>query len=76
MTGGTTDPLLLLCNVVSVVWLTDVETAHYVLKSACLHSVLGFCLSSGNNDTLLCRSTSDFTKLSKHQSHITVRCSS
>lgn len=76
MTDGTSDPLLLVHSVVSIVWVTDVETVHYVLKSACLHSVLGFCFSSGNNDTLLCRSTSDFIELSKYQSHSTVRCSS
>lgn len=42
MTDRTTDPLLRLHSVVSVVWVTDVETVHYVLKSACLHGVLGF----------------------------------
>lgn len=44
-----------------------------MLKSVCLHSVLGFCFSSGNKDTLLCRLTSDFIELSKYQSHSTVK---
>lgn len=73
MTEGTADPLLLLRSVVSIVWVTVVETVRYVLKSVCLHSVLSFCFSSGNNDTLLCRSTSDFIELSKYQSHSTVK---
>lgn len=65
MTDRTTDPLLLLQKVVSIVWVTDVEKGHYVSKSAYLHSALDFGFSSGDNDTLLCRSTSDFVELSK-----------
>lgn len=65
MIDRTTDPLLLLQDVLSIVWVTDVETGHYVLKSAYLHSALGFGFSSENNDTLLCRSISDFVELGK-----------
>lgn len=51
MTDGTIDPLLLLHNVMSIAWVTDVEPERYALKSVCLYSILGFCFSSGNNDT-------------------------
>lgn len=43
--GGTTNPLLLMHSVVTIVWVTDAEAIHYVLKCTCLHSVLGFGFS-------------------------------
>lgn len=38
---GTTDTLLLLQSMISKIWVADVEIVHCVLKSVCLHNVLG-----------------------------------